>query len=176
MFIDMKRLLLIVFVSMLGLMGHASTKMHSGSFECLCGESEVAFKFDFSRTKYKKKYPVEEFVLKVNRAENWMQRSLGYFINSFNYETVRYGLKTDTVAPRANYILEFNVLEVDGSGKLKGVVFLKTVDGGQCHAAADFSSSDQDDDDDVTYRDQMASLGKEYARLILAETRKPKKQ
>lgn len=175
MFADMKKFLLIIFISMLGLSGYASTKMHSGSFECLYGESEVAFKFDFSHAKYKKKYPVEEFVLKANRAENWMQRSLGYFINSFNYETARYGLMTDSVAPKANYILEFNVLEVGGSGKLKGVVFLKSINDGQCHAAAGFSSGDQDDDDDVTYRDQMASLGQEYAKLILAETRKPKK-
>lgn len=172
---DMKKILSLIIVSVICLSGYASTKLCSGSFECLRGESEVAFKFDFSHARYKKKFPVEEFVLKANRAENWMSRSLGYFINSFNYETARYGLKTDTVAPKANYILEFNVLEVGGSGKLKGVVFLKTVDGKSVYAAAKFSSNDEDDDDDVTYRDQMASLGKEYARLILAETRKTQK-
>ena len=155
---------------------YASTKILNGNFECLRGESEIAFVFNFSKAVYKKKYPLKEFILKANRADNWEKRSLEYFMYAFNYENAQSGIKADTIAAKARYELVFNVLAVDGGGTIKGVVFLKDRESGQPVTAIKFSSGDSDSNDEVTFRDQMDSLGKEFGRLVAADIKKANKQ
>ena len=127
----MRKAIALIAVLVCSISCYASIKFLNGNFECLRGECEIAFVFNFSKAVYKKKYPLKEFILKANRADDWEKRSLGYFMYAFNYESARYGIKADTIAAKAHYELEFNVLAVDGGGTLKGVVFLKNRESGQ---------------------------------------------
>ena len=98
------------------------------------------------------------FLAKCKRDTNWEDRSLAYFCESFNeYSTGIVTCSGD--CEKTNYEFVIKVLEVYKNGKIKVNILLKDAKTGETLCVLECVSSDCDDDDEITLRDQMKSIG-----------------
>lgn len=171
----MKKYLLLTFALVCSLACFASAKVKEGSLACLSGEKTISVCLDLTDTKYKKKRPLDEFLLKERRVDDWEKQSLDYFVTTFNQRSVRYGFKVAADSQEEKYILVLASKNVNGNGSLEGEAYLKEKGSSETKAVIEFSSDDGDDDDEITFRDPLKELGETFAKIFVKEIKKAQK-
>ena len=141
-----------------------AAKVTSGSLNCLKGENYLAVSLDCSKAKYKKTRPLEEFLWKAPRIENWEQESLKCFIEVFNENT--YQPKAfNRSENKGRFELIIIPLNINGSGGINAIANLVNIKTGNIEATIDFSA-EGDDDDTIALRDPMKEAGEQIGKLI----------
>ena len=113
----MRKIIILMFLSILNLSCIAKVKLESGSLCCLKGEKTVAVSLDLTRIKYNKDFPFKDFLSLGRRVTDWKERSLDYLVKEFNDECYKRNLSVTTHSRDAKYILVLTPLVVykDGS-------------------------------------------------------------
>ena len=98
------------------------------------------------------------FLAKSKRDKNWEERSLAYFCERFNYYTNGI-IACSEDCEKTNYEFVIKILEVYRNGNIKVNVLLKDAKTGDTLCVFECLSSDCDDDDEITLRDQLSTIG-----------------
>ena len=101
----MRKIIILMFLSILNLSCIAKVKLESGSLCCLKGEKTVAVCLDLTRIKYNKDLPFKDFLSLGRRVTDWKERSLDYFVKEFNDECYKRNLSVTTHSRGTKYIL-----------------------------------------------------------------------
>ena len=168
----MKKFLLLTFVLVCSLTCFASAKIKEGTLACLSGEKTISVCLDLTDTKYKKKRPLDEFLLKKRRVKDWKKQSLDYFVTTFNQRSVTYGFKVVADSQEDKYILVIAPKNVKGDGSLEGEAYLIEKGSSEKKVVFEFSSDDGDDDDEITFRDPLKELGETFAKIFVKGIKK----
>lgn len=98
------------------------------------------------------------FLAKSKRDKNWEDASLAYFCESFNKQTNGIVVCSGD-CDKTNYEFVIKILEVYRNGNIKVNVLLKDAKTGGTLCVFECLSSDCDDDDEITLRDQLRTIG-----------------
>lgn len=171
----MRKIIILMFLSILNLSCIAKVKLESGSLCCLKGEKTVAVSLDLTRIKYNKALPFKDFLSLGRRVTDWKERSLDYFVKEFNDECYKRNLSVTTHSRDAKYILVLTPLVVYKDGSISGNAYLREVGSTKLEATMAFKSDDGDNDDPITFKDPMDELGESFAKLFIREIKKANK-
>lgn len=171
----MKKIIILMFLSILNLSCIAKVKLESGSLCCLKGEKTVAVSLDLTRIKYNKALPFKDFLSLGRRVTDWKERSLDYFVKEFNDECYKRNLSVTTHSRGTKYILVLTPLVVYNDGSISGNAYLCEVGSTKLEATMVFKSDDGDNDDPITFKDPMDELGESFAKLFIREIKKASK-
>ena len=116
----MRKIIILMFLSILNLSCIAKVKLESGSLCCLKGEKTVAVCLDLTRIKYNKDLPFKDFLSLGRRVADWKERSLDYFVKEFNDECYKRNLSVTTHSRGTKYILVLTPLVVYKDGSIRG--------------------------------------------------------
>ena len=171
----MRKIIILMFLSILNLSCFASVRLESGSLSCLKGEKTVGVSLDLTRIKYKKDLPFKDFLALGRRVADWKERSLDYFVKEFNDECYKRNLSVTTHSRGTKYILVLTPLVVYKDGSISGNAYLREVGSTKLEATMAFKSDDGDNDDPITFKDPMDELGESFAKLFIREIKKANK-
>lgn len=150
-----------------------AAKVTEGSLSCMIGEEYITIKLDCSSLVYKKDRPLQEFLDKAPRVENWEQESLKYFCKPFNEQTFKGHLSAvlETSKNRGTYDLVIFPLTISGRGSIKGEAYVVNRETNVIMATISFEA-EGDDDDEITLRDPMKEAGLDIGKLIYKSIKK----
>ena len=171
----MRKIIILMFLSILNLSCIAKVKLESGSLCCLKGEKTVTVCLDLTRIKYNKDLPFKDFLSLGRRVTDWKERSLDYFVKEFNDECYKRNLSVTTHSRDAKYILVLTPLVVYKDGRISGNAYLREVGSTKLEATMAFKSDYGDNDDPITFKDPMDELGESFAKLFIREIKKANK-
>lgn len=164
----MKKIIVIIFLSLICLAGHATVKVYSYSWESLVGQQTMSVQLSLDKIKYKKIRPFKEFLYKARRANDWEAQSLDYFISEFNESTLKVDLELVAANDKnkTKYMLVLVPYNVTGGGQISGNAFVTDTETNETLFSFTFASSDGDDDDEITLRDALKDLGEDFGKLF----------
>ena len=171
----MRKIIILMFLSILNLSCIAKVKLESGSLCCLKGEKTVAVSLDLTRIKYNKDFPFKDFLSLGRRVTDWKERSLDYLVKGFNDECYKRNLSVTTHSRDAKYILVLTPLVVYKDGSISGNAYLLEVGSTKLKTTMAFKSDDGDNDDPITFKNPMDELGESFAKLFIREIKKANK-
>lgn len=139
----------------------AGVDIHYAEWGKIVGLKRIAVEFSTDSLKYKHKRPFAEFLYKAKRVKDWKAQSLGYFIGNFNERLAVFGIEAYDADgdEKSSYVLRLVPQNVTSGGKLEGYATVVESLTGNMVVGLYFSTSDGDDDDEITFRDPLKELG-----------------
>lgn len=174
----MKKIILSLILSLIGIVSFAGTKLTSGTLEELAGLHRVAFIVEWGNAVYSKAGSLEDFLDKSVRDDDWENESLKYLFQKVNSRTGEYGLRLvgeNDDNQNEEYYFEMEVASISKGGKIKGEIRLKNRMTNEAVATFVFSSDDDDDNDKIAFRDQFRTIGDSLGKQLLKVLKQLKK-
>lgn len=156
-----------------------ATKLVRGSLEPLKNEQFIQVCFDFSQTTYRRTLTVEDFIKTARRHDNWEKESLKCFIPVFFEKTEKIGLRAVLPGERTGVRYEMQIAPVniakDGcfNTTYANIVDLTTH---EVVAVIEFDADDGDNNDEITFRDQMVDSAKILGGFLKSQIAKIRKR
>lgn len=165
----MNKHLFFTFLMVLFVSSCKAVKLSYGSLDLLRHEKNIRVVLDLSKTTYRKKYPLNDFIQESYRIDNWEIESIRAFVSRFNTKTKTCSLKA--VLPnqdiKINFEMQIAPKNITKKGRFENtIVSIVEVSTKKVVASFVVNISDGDADDNITFRDPMLEGGEKIGRFI----------
>ena len=148
----------------------SAVNLINGSLDALKNEHKIAISLDCSKCVYRtnnKNLPLEYFLAMSQRSEDWEVRSLNYFVENFNEETLKEGLiaVVSNNLQECQYELIILPKYVFRDGSIEALIHIIDHNNNSTIAKLAFKA-DGDEDDKITFRDPLRDAGEEVGKLF----------
>lgn len=144
----------------------AKVKLLEGSPIEIQGHKTLPVYLNCKNAVYEKVDNIEDFLLKAHRSPNWEKGSIRHFVFSANKVLIDFNTSFtdgDTSSCRPTRV-ELIIKEIDDDGEIYGDILIYK--DGEKVAQYFMDSSEHDDDDEITFQDQMDDIGESFGESL----------